>query len=352
MKGNKPSKKKVSFHVQKELNLYLDAYNRNIKLPLQYEDLLRFTTAVPLMDNDDNDTFWETVYFCESDTRELHKAMQEIYALLKTDGDTNVMEHLSVARIDYCTFGNSKPFRVRIINRFNDNYDHFYVKRADASRIYGLELEYLLSPNAIQYFVDGETLIEEHVAGIPGDDFMKNNMNESLFNKTRIAKEFIKFNERCFVRLLGDMRSYNFVVDITPDIEGSQYRIRAIDFDQQSYEGKFNIYRPQFFKENLKMVELVSETFQKLSIDQYKIEERSILVKRLKSYSVRIQKLLDSMAVDNISKDENVNLLKQTIYGYTKDKQFKKCKNMGEILKNALIFLNQNYEDVKPKKFY
>ena len=53
MKGNKPSKKKVSFHVQKELNLYLDAYNRNIKLPLQYEDLLRFTTAVPLMDNDE-----------------------------------------------------------------------------------------------------------------------------------------------------------------------------------------------------------------------------------------------------------------------------------------------------------
>jgi len=40
-----------------------------------------------------------------------------------------------------------------------------------------------------------------------------------LTNKIRFAKEFVKFNERCFVRLLGDMRSYNFVVDITPDIE-------------------------------------------------------------------------------------------------------------------------------------
>jgi hypothetical protein len=69
--------------------------------------------------------------------------------------------------------------------------------------------------------------------------------------RSGLPKEFVKFNERCFVRLLGDMRSYNFVVNITPDIEDYQYRIRAIDFDQQSYEGRRNLYLPQFFKENL-----------------------------------------------------------------------------------------------------
>jgi hypothetical protein len=99
------------------------------------------------------------------------------------------------------------------------------------------------------------------------------------------------------------------------------------------------------------MVELVSETFQKLSIDQYKIEERSILVKRLKSYSGRVYKLIDCMTLDNISKEANVNMLKQTIYDYTKDKKFKKCKNMGEILKHTLEYLDQNYENVKPKSF-
>jgi hypothetical protein len=57
-------------------------------------------------------------------------------------------------------FGNSKPFRVRIINRLNDNYDHFYVKIADASRVYGLELEHILSPNRINYLTDDNTLIE------------------------------------------------------------------------------------------------------------------------------------------------------------------------------------------------
>ena len=52
------------------------------------------------------------------------------------------------------------------------------------------------------------------------------------------------------------MRSYNFVLAITPDIEDYQYRIRCIDFDQQSYEGRKNLYLPQFFKENNSFVEL------------------------------------------------------------------------------------------------
>ena len=58
----------------------------------------------------------------------------------------------------------------------------------------------------------------------------------------------MKFNERCFIRLLGDMRSYNFVFVLTPDFEGWQVRIRAMDFDQQSYSGRRSFYLPQFFK--------------------------------------------------------------------------------------------------------
>lgn len=229
MKGNVPSRKKSMIPVRAELRDYLRRHNRAIGLPIQYRDLLRYESSVALLDLQGNDTLWETVYFSESDRQEVNDAMKLIYALLKTDGDVEVLEHLTVARIDFCTFGNTKPFRVRIINRMNDNYDHFYVKKADASRIYGLELEDLLSPNRVMFMVDGDTLVEEHVAGIPGDDFMKRSLEDTTFNQIRIAKEFIKFNERCFVRLLGDMRSYNYVVDITPDIEGSQFRLRAID---------------------------------------------------------------------------------------------------------------------------
>jgi hypothetical protein len=166
--------------------------------------------------------------------------------------------------------------------------------------------------------------------------------------KAQIAKEFVKFNERCMIRLLGDMRSYNYVIVPTHDFDKVVYKIRAIDFDQQSYEGKFNIYRPQFFKENLEMVKIVSDSFQKLSIEQYKIEERSILVKRLKSYNNRINELLDCKIEDNISKKEHIDLLKFKIFEYTHDVKFKKCNTMGDILEKALEFLVHNYENVNP----
>ena len=104
--------------------------------------------------------------------RELNKSLTMIYALLKAEGEISVMEHLKVDRVDYCSFGNSNPFRVKIINQINDNYDYFYVKKADASRVFGLELEHILSPNRISYIVHDQTLIEEHIAGIPGDQFI------------------------------------------------------------------------------------------------------------------------------------------------------------------------------------
>ena len=250
MKGDLPSKKKIAYVINPPLEQYLIQHNCKINIPVQYEDLLRYQESLPLLDLEDNDTLWRTVFYSNHDTQEIHRDLKLIYAHLKTDGDVGVLDHLSVARIDYCTFGNTRPFRIRIINRMNDNYDHFYIKKADASRVYGLELENLVSPNQFAYFLNRDTLIEEHIAGIPGDDFMKKNLDDLEFNQIRMAKEFIKFNERCFVRLLGDMRSYNYVVDITPDIEGSQFRIRAIDFDQQSYEGRKSFYLPQYFKDN------------------------------------------------------------------------------------------------------
>src|SRR5690606_31009847 len=241
---------------------------------------------------------------------------------------------------------------IKVRNILNDNYTYFYVKKADASRIYGLELEHMLSPYNLNFLVSNTTLIEEHIAGIPGDVFIKEMLPYcTKSEKSQIAKEFVKFNERCMIRLLGDMRSYNYVIVPTHDFDHVVYKIRAIDFDQQSYEGKFNIYRPQFFKENFKMVALVQECFQRLSIDQYKIEERSILVKRLKSFHGRIDELIECMADDVISKKENIDMLKGKIYEYTQDKGFLKCTSMGQILKKALDFLTHNYENVNPKGF-
>ncbi len=345
MKGGIPSKKKVPVKINASLSNYLSTYNRNVKLPLQYDDLLRIKTSIPLIDMNDDDTLWETVFYEDSYTQEIHKALTTIYALLKTDGDVEVMEHLSVARIDYCTFGNTKPFRIRIINKLNDNYDHFYVKLADASRVYGLELEHILSPNRVTYLVDRDTLVEEHIVGIPGDEFIKNNLDDSKFNQIRIAKEFVKFNERCFVRLLGDMRSYNYVIEITPDIEGSQFRIRTIDFDQQSYEGRKNFYLPQYFKDNNPIIFLGIQNMTLETVRQYQMEERSLIANRAKASYDRLTELLSVMAGDQISQPQKVEQLKTELAQHHKNDIFIKCKNMGEIVfTNIKLLLQKDFK--------
>ena len=113
-----------------------------------------------------------------------------------------VIEHLTVAQVDYCQFGNSNPFRVKIKNTFNDVHDYFYVKKVDASRVYGLELEHILSPNRIFYIIDDDTIIEEHIMGIPGDMFIDDYLSQLKYQEVSLAKEFVKFNERCFVILI------------------------------------------------------------------------------------------------------------------------------------------------------
>lgn len=348
----KISKKKPSYPVSDKLNTYLSEYNRNIRIPIFYDDLLRFQGSVVVYDKNDEDTLWIRVYYSQFEREEIDLSLKKVYTILHSDGNQRTIPFLSVDAIDYCTFGNSKPFRIKIRNILNDNYTYFYVKKADASRIYGLELEHMLSPYNLNFLVYKDTLIEEHIAGIPGDEFIKTMLpNCSSTEKSQIAKEFVKFNERCMIRLLGDMRSYNYVIVPTHDFDHVVYKIRAIDFDQQSFEGKFNIYRPQFFKENYEMVKMVSERFQKESIDQYKIEERSIVAKRMISYHDRIGELLDCMVDDTISKKEHIDLLKSKIYEYTNDMKFMKSKNMGEILKNALDYVKRNYQDVSTHNF-
>ncbi|RIJ42873.1 hypothetical protein [Pontibacter oryzae] len=341
------SKKKLFYPISKGLRKYLRHYDRETQLPVRYEDLLHYSDAYPYYDKAGNDTLWESVIYDQHMQQELNGGLTMIYALLKTDGDMSVMEHLYVSRIDYCTFGNSNPFRVQIMNQLNDNYDYFYVKRADASRMYGLELEHILSPSRINYLVDGDSLIEEHIAGIPGDVFIKEVLERPTTNKVRIAKEFVKFNERCFVRLLGDMRSYNYVVDVTPDFEDEQYRVRPIDFDQQSYEGKKTMYLPQFFKDNNTIVELVLQLLKPDVVKQYQNEERTLIFRRLKSARYRLKDLIDCMRTDEISTPEKITQLKQELAEHHQANEFLKCQNMGDLVRLNLKTMLVKAQKVK-----
>ncbi|MCU0401416.1 MAG: hypothetical protein MUE75_10480 [Algoriphagus sp.] len=330
------SKKKLIYPIGTGLRRYLVNYGREVDIPIHYHELLRYSNSIALYDSKDQDTLWETVFYDQSDREEIHQNVKKIYAQLKAGGDMSVMEHLYIDRIDLCIYGNTQPFRVRIVNRINDNFDYFYIKNADASRVYGLELEDLLSPNRISYLVHRNTLIEEHVAGIPGEKFMRQHMDDPNLNPIRLAKEFVKFNERCFVRLLGDMHSSNFVVDVTPDFEETHYRIRAIDFDQQSYEGKKSIYLPQYFKENNALIKLGMDFITPESMRQYQREERALIATRLKSSNKEIEDILQTMEKDKIAPLENVESLKKELAKHYKNERFLQSTNMGAILRLSL----------------
>lgn len=345
------SKKKPAYPVGSRLDAYLDHYNRKIEIPIFYEDLLRFAGSVVVYDSNEEDTLWVRVYYSDSERIEIDLSLKKVYSILHSDGSDRIIEYLNVDAVDYCTFGNSKPFRIKVRNILNDNFTYFYVKKTDASRVYGLELEHMLSPYNLNFLVYKDTLIEEHIAGIPGDVFIKEFLPKCTESeKAQLAKEFVKFNERCMIRLLGDMRSYNYVIVPTHDFDHVVYKIRAIDFDQQCFEGKLKVYRPQFFKENYLMVELVRAKLQKYSVDQYKIEERSIVAKRIISSEDRIEELVDICREDHISLDEHIKSLSEHIYELTLDKKFKNCHTMGEVLTLALDFVKRNYQDVSMKQ--
>jgi len=331
------SRKKPSYPLTPELRQYLRDYDREVPLPVRYADLRSFTGSFALLDRAGKDTLWQTVYYEPHQLRELSEGLVQVYAQLKTAGDLSFAHDLLADRIDYCRFGNSNPFRVRILNQLNDNFDYFYVKQADASRLYGLELEHLLSPNSINFLVDNtNTLIEEHIAGIPGDDFIRQRLNQPHLNQVRIAKEFVKFNERCFARLLGDMRAYNYVVAVTPDFEDEQYRVRAIDFDQQSYEGRRAMYLPQSFPDNRAVVELCARLLGPSTLRQYQAEERALMARRARAERHRLKALLDVMRAHHLSTPEKIEELKAALNRYHRTPKFSRCDSMGDLVRQNL----------------
>lgn len=322
--------KKPFYKIKSPLRDHLKAYSRLTNLPLKYEELLQYSDLIPMEDDMGEPTLWYSVIYRPSDLEYIEKALIHTYQLLMVDGEA--IPFLKITSIEYCSFGNSKPFRIKVINEINDNHDYFYIKRADASRVYGLELEEILSPDKVSFLVTGDTLIEEHIVGIPCDEFILKNKKIKIGNRLRFAKEFVKFNERCFTRLLGDMRGYNFVVEIIQDFDNVQYRMRPIDFDQQSYEGRKNMYLPQFYKDNIELVALAQELFSPSAVYQYQREERTVMRKRFLTSKTRTKSLLRRMKKDKLSSPAYIKNLAKELGDHHNTDEFLNLKTMGDIL--------------------
>jgi hypothetical protein len=121
-------------------------------------------------------------------------------------------------------------------------------------------------------------------------------------------------------------------MQITPDFDDYQFRIRAIDFDQQFYEGNIKVYLPQFFKENYPYVKLTMYHLTEKSVLQYQQEERSSIVHRVRSERHRIAALRDASANDSISTREKIEQLKKGLANHFKDENYYKCKSMTDLI--------------------
>jgi hypothetical protein len=135
------------------------------------------------------------------------------------------------------------------------------------------------------------------------------------------------------------MHSSNFVIDITPDFEEVEYRLRAIDFDQQSFEGRRNIYLPQYFKQNNPLISIGLKLLTPESVRQYQREERSLIANRIRVEKFRIDDLLGVMEKENLSTPENILRLSKELAEFYEDTEFLQCQTMGALVGLSLEML-------------
>ncbi len=329
--NDRPMMQKEVYPVSTALQQYLQQYKKDTPLPIAYKELLHYEYTNAIKDKNGKHTHWERVVYNEKILVELKEKLLLLYAQLKNETE------IQIESIDFCEFANSMPFRINIITQ-NNVSDFFYIKLADASRIYGLLLEQLLTNNHINFLYHQNTLVEEHIEGVPGDDFLETVDELNKEEKKLLAAAFIRFNESCFARLLGDMRSYNFVVVRNPAAQ-NPFTVKAIDFDQQCYEGKLNLYLPQFYKENFRYVQLATVMLGNEEIETIRGKERAAIARLVVKYHTVLSALLAVMKKEELSETYKVVSLCKELNQYHRSHDFSHCKTMGSLVQQQLQVL-------------
>jgi hypothetical protein len=93
-------------------------------------------------------------------------------------------------------------------------------------------------------------------------------------------------------------------------------------------------------------MDLVRTKLNHNSINQYKIEERSIVARRIISSENRLMRLVKIMQDETLTLPENLDRLRREIFKFTKDKSFKQSKSMGDIMHASFNFVRLHYEKV------
>jgi hypothetical protein len=131
------------------------------------------------------------------------------------------------------------------------------------------------------------------------------------------------------------MRSYNFFVNTDP-LALDFLSIRPIDFDQQCYEGRKNLYLPQYYKENHALVDIVLSTFSPHQVRECQSDERLQIKNRATENQFRLQQLLACMEIDELSENYKIIGLRRELGEHFNILDFDHCKTMGALVRTQL----------------
>ena len=76
------SKKKPIFPITEKLSKYLSKYNRYTKIPVFYDDLLRFSGSIVVYNKHDEDTLWVRCYYPDHERTEIDNSLKRVYTIL------------------------------------------------------------------------------------------------------------------------------------------------------------------------------------------------------------------------------------------------------------------------------
>jgi len=75
------------------------------------------------------------------------------------------------------------------------------------------------------------------------------------------------------------------------------------------------------------------------SMHQYELEERSLIINRIRSARYTLNELLSAMKTTPLSLDKHILQLRKELAEYHSDNKFLKCASMGEIVELNLLQL-------------
>jgi hypothetical protein len=121
-----------------------------------------------------------------------------------------------------------------------------------------------------------------------------------------------------------------------------------MDFDQQSYEGRMNFYRPQFFKDNQPLALFCIKHLRVETAHQYQREEQVLMLQRAAIIEDRLAMLLAAMSNDDLAPASHVHELREGLAEHFQREAYRRCQSMGELVRENLESIRLNVASSKP----